>query len=77
MFWEYFVEGWSQYPSSNDLVITTGIGWMIGEVRYQAKKHSDRKWFWLIDPIHTVLVELDIIVEQAQDITLIGMRYKW
>lgn len=59
--WEYLVESWIEHPSTQDLVLTTGIGWMIGEIRYQIKQannRSGRSNFW-VDPIWTTLEHLD------------------
>ncbi len=58
--WEFLIESWSERPSSNDLIVTTGIGWMLGEVRYEFKKASQKKKHWLIDPINTLLEHLEM-----------------
>jgi len=52
--WEYLVESWAEHPSAQDLIFTTGIGWMIGEVRYKIKQSSE-DWDWAVDPIDTTL----------------------
>ncbi|MCP4669010.1 MAG: DUF3943 domain-containing protein, partial [Deltaproteobacteria bacterium] len=38
--WEFLIESWSQAPSTQDLIFTTGIGWIIGEARYRLKQVS-------------------------------------
>ncbi len=38
--WEYFIESWTEHPSSQDLLYTTGIGWMLGELRYRIKQRN-------------------------------------
>jgi len=53
--WEYLVESWSEHPSTQDLLLTTGVGWLLGEARYSLKQKSDPKYYWLIDPIVTAL----------------------
>lgn len=39
IFWEYGVEGFAEVPSWQDLVITPGIGSILGEGFYRASKH--------------------------------------
>jgi len=58
--WEFLIESWSQPPSTQDLIFTTGIGWIIGEARYRLKQISDTKYYWLIDPINTTLEHIRI-----------------
>lgn len=51
--WEYLVESWVLHPSTQDLIVTTGVGWLLGELRYQLKQSNEEKGrsnFW-IDPI--------------------------
>ncbi len=62
--WEYFFESWAQQPSVQDLIITPGVGWMIGEARYYLKKSLDPKNYWWIDPINTTLEYFNIGVSQ-------------
>ncbi|MCO6440546.1 MAG: DUF3943 domain-containing protein [Nitrococcus mobilis] len=62
--WEYFFESWAQQPSTQDLIVTTGIGWMIGEWRYYLKNRLDPKNYWWIDPINTTLEYFNIGVSQ-------------
>ena len=58
--WEFLIESWSQRPSEQDLIFTTGIGWIIGELRYQMKKKMDPKDYWFVDPINTLLERCNI-----------------
>ncbi|WP_050756115.1 DUF3943 domain-containing protein [Nitrococcus mobilis] len=62
--WEYFYESWAQQPSTQDLIVTTGVGWIIGEARYYLKKRLDPKNYWWIDPINTTLEYFNIGVSQ-------------
>lgn len=55
VFWEYFIESWTEHPSSQDLVYTTGIGWLLGELRYRLKLRTGPKAHRWIDPIDTFL----------------------
>ncbi|BDD86390.1 DUF3943 domain-containing protein [Desulfofustis limnaeus] len=67
--WEYGLESWTEHPSSKDILLTTGIGWMIGEVRYQIKRyaidHGD-SYFW-VDPIWATLEYLDLRINHDED----------
>jgi hypothetical protein len=67
--WEYGLESWTEHPSSKDILLTTGIGWMIGEIRYQIKRyaiaHGD-SYFW-VDPIWATLEYLDLRINRAED----------
>lgn len=66
--WEYIVESWIEHPSSQDLLATTGIGWFIGELRYQIKQsneESGRSSFW-VDPIWTTLEYLDFSITRNE-----------
>lgn len=58
--WEYLFESWVTHPSAQDLIFTTGIGWMIGELRYNLKQRADEKWDWVLDPIHTTLEHIHV-----------------
>jgi len=58
--WEYLFESWVTQPSAQDLIFTTGIGWMIGEARYRLKQRTDEKWDWVLDPIHTTIESVRI-----------------
>lgn len=57
--WEYVFESWTEHPSSQDLVYTTGVGWMLGELRYRLKRRTGRRAHWLIDP-------LDLAIEHVR-----------
>jgi hypothetical protein len=60
--WEYLMESWLTHPSTQDLIFTTGIGWVIGELRYQLKQRASEQWNWVLDPIHTTLERQNLIV---------------
>ena len=78
--WEYFIESWSEHPSSQDLILTTGIGWMIGEARYKLKQKTGSKTHWFIDPINTTLEHLNIGVTtdtKRQKVTIIASRWNF
>lgn len=64
--WEYFVESWTEHPSQQDLIYTTGIGWMIGEVRHQALNSlSERHGRW-VDPLYYALNKFRFNVEYSE-----------
>jgi hypothetical protein len=58
--WEYFFESWTEHPSTQDLIFTTGLGWMLGELRYRVKQRTGKKTHWWIDPINTTLEHVGI-----------------
>ena len=63
IFWEYFIESWTEHPSEQDLVVTPILGTILGEIRYIIKNLSNSP-HWLIDPIDTIFfsnLHLDII----------------
>ena len=62
--WEYLFESWTQRPSTQDLLVTTGLGWMIGEGRYYLKSRLDTKYHWWVDPIYTTLQYFNIGVNR-------------
>lgn len=62
--WEYLFESWTQRPSTQDLILTTGLGWIIGEGRYYLKNRLDPKYHWWVDPIYTTLQYFDIGVNR-------------
>ena len=62
--WEYLIESWTEQPSSQDLVFTTGIGWMLGELRHRLKQRSDDDAHWWIDPIHKGLEHWGVVVAE-------------
>jgi hypothetical protein len=61
--WEYLFESWTEHPSRQDLVLTTGIGWLIGELRFRLKQVIDEDVHWLIDPIDEGLEYVGIFVD--------------
>lgn len=68
--WEYFIESWTEHPSTQDLIYTTGLGWMLGESRYRLKQRTGEKAHWWIDPIHKTLQHMGIGVAQNGNETL-------
>lgn len=58
--WEYFIESWTEHPSTQDLIYTTGLGWALGELRYRLKQRTGKKAHWWLDPIHTTLDHIGI-----------------
>jgi hypothetical protein len=58
--WEYLFESWTEHPSQQDLVYTTGLGWMLGELRYRLKQKTGKKAHWWIDPIDMTLEHIRI-----------------
>jgi hypothetical protein len=67
--WEYLIESWTEHPSTQDLVLTTGVGWMLGELRYQIKqinKQHGRSNFW-VDPIWKTLEYLDFNITKQEN----------
>lgn len=53
--WEYLIESWTEHPSSQDLIYTTGIGWMLGEARHQLLQLDRNKYKAYVDPLHSML----------------------
>lgn len=62
--WEYLIESWSEPPSTQDLIFTAGAGWILGEIRYRIKNVSAPEYFWIIDPINTLLEHLSVAMER-------------
>ena len=78
--WEYLIESWSEHPSSQDLIITTGLGWILGETRYNLKQNSDEKFHWWIDPINTTLEHFNIGVmrdSQGQKTAIVNTAWNF
>jgi hypothetical protein len=73
--WEYFFESWTEHPSTQDLLYTTGLGWMLGELRYRLKQRADGKARWWIDPINTTLEHMRIGVERDGRDTAVSLSY--
>jgi len=46
--WEFIYESWTERPSTQDLLVTSTLGSLLGELRYQLKRKSNKKshWFW-------------------------------
>jgi hypothetical protein len=65
--WEYLIESWTTHPSAQDLIITTGAGWLIGEARYRLKARASERWDWMLDPIHTTLDRLKVRFTRDRD----------
>jgi len=62
--WEYLVESWTEHPSSQDLILTTGIGWMLGELRHRWKSRHPEDAAW-VDPIHHSLQRFGVTFSGA------------
>lgn len=60
--WEYLIESWTEHPSSQDLVYTTGLGWMIGEGRHYLLQNMDEDNRFWADPLHSMLGHVDLEV---------------
>ena len=43
--WEYGVEAWVEHPSAQDLIITSTVGSVLGEMSYRATKRMARDGF--------------------------------
>lgn len=70
--WEYFYESWVAHPSTQDLIFTTGIGWTIGELRYQLKARARDRMDWVLDPMHKTLEHLRLVVARDKEGKLAG-----
>ena len=58
--WEYLIESWTEHPSSQDLIYTTGIGWMLGELRYQLLQIDDERYRPIADPLNSALKHVNM-----------------
>ena len=67
LFWEYLVESWSEHASIQDLIITTGAGWIIGEIRYRIKNVIDPDYYFFIDPINTLLEHTSVSLSRDEE----------
>ena len=65
--WEYLIESWTEHPSSQDLVFTTGIGWLIGETRYQLLQQLDVEQHMWVDPLYSLLGHVDVSANVSAD----------
>jgi hypothetical protein len=57
--WEFLFEGWSARPSTDDLLLTSTIGSLLGELRFHIKRKlalnnskTARVLDFLVDPLH-------------------------
>lgn len=58
--WEYLIESWTEHPSRQDLVYTTGLGWMLGEARYRLLQGADGKRAFMLDPLYATLQHVNL-----------------
>lgn len=58
--WEYLIESWTEHPSRQDLVYTTGLGWMLGEARYRLLRTAGPHQRKLLDPLYSTLQHVNI-----------------
>jgi len=58
--WEYLIESWTEHPSRQDLIYTTGLGWMLGEARHQLLQTADGRQRKLLDPLYTTFQHVNI-----------------
>ena len=65
--WEYLVESWTEHPSLQDLIFTSGIGWILGEMRYYFLKKMKRKSRWILDPVSYFIEHFNVNVAMDQD----------
>jgi hypothetical protein len=65
--WEYLIESWTEHPSRQDLMFTTGIGWLIGETRYQLLKNMDGDQRVWADPLYSLLDHVDLSANITAD----------
>jgi len=56
--WEYLIESWTEQPSINDMLVTSSIGSLMGELRYRAKAKMKPEYHWFIDPINTLVIRI-------------------
>ncbi len=53
--WEYLIESWTEHPSLQDLIFTSGIGWIFGELRYfLLNNRMSNDLHWLLDPVNII-----------------------
>jgi len=62
--WEYLIESWTEHPSTQDLIFTTGLGWMLGELRYRLKQRLPDESHWWVDPVDTALEHWGVGVDE-------------
>jgi hypothetical protein len=64
--WEYLIESWTEHPSRQDLVYTTGLGWMLGEARYQLLQRAEGRQVFMLDPLYATLQHVDLGTTSAE-----------
>ena len=64
--WEYLIESWTEHPSRQDLVYTTGLGWMLGEARYRLLQRAEGHETVLLDPLYTTLNHVNLSTTSAE-----------
>lgn len=60
VFWEYFIESWTEHPSRQDLIRTPGYGSILGEFRYLMMSLTDGP-HWFFDPINELITHIDVV----------------
>ena len=77
--WEYAVESWTEHPSAQDIFVTTGVGWLIGEIRYRLKQYAidNGLSYVLVDPIWAALeyFAVSITKRDSEVTTLFGFTF--
>lgn len=77
--WEYAVESWTEHPSAKDIFVTTGVGWLIGEIRYRLKQYAidNDLSYVLVDPIWAALEYFDVSITKrdSEVTTLFGFTF--
>jgi len=58
-----------------DLLLTTGVGWLLGEARYKLKQRTEEKYHWLIDPIVTGLAHIGIRLTRESGGEVVSWRW--
>lgn len=71
--WEFIYESWTERPSTQDLLITSTFGSLLGEIRYQLKRKMNKKYHWFIDPINTFFISLK--KDKGTTQTMIGLAW--
>jgi hypothetical protein len=60
--WEYLIESWAEQPSAQDLLVTSTVGSLLGELNYQATQRlrrgglssRDKVLLTVINPVHVL-----------------------
>ena len=58
--WEYLFESWLMHPSAQDLILTTGLGWALGELRYRNGGTYGTAREWVFDPVQSIVETISI-----------------